>query len=331
LLPWLFPPPAYAKRQPRVTDRLYRLLPLWLIVYGVIGFGLVGLGLFALAWASVGWRVPELLQYGLLALVAFCLVFTVVSAPPRLFFPRRRRLYRWRKQLAALLSVRYGLAPGGLALLLEDDDRLASYLQRLLAEHQVPYLSPLDDRQGKHVHLPSTAGKVEVLAKALLRAVGRGHDNELFVLMADLLDVREPKKGPDLLQSRGLTPFSARHLGPLLQAIKVARARHHHVLVVCPWPAGVPRASFKTTGDRPQATGPAPQAPEACSLKAVGAGLSLRLLDQNTAQKLHHAFHDVKQELARIGVPVVCARGEDPVAMILQRLDRLRMAGRHRR
>src|SRR5262249_39713843 len=35
-----------------------------------------------------------------------------------LFSPRRRREIRWRKRLAALLSERYGLTPGGLGLLL---------------------------------------------------------------------------------------------------------------------------------------------------------------------------------------------------------------------
>ena len=81
--------------------------------------------------------------------------------------PRVRRLYRWRKQLAAVLSVRYGLAPGGLALLLEDDERCAHYLQRFLAEHQVPYTLPYYDQQGRYLF--ASPAKVEVLASALLR------------------------------------------------------------------------------------------------------------------------------------------------------------------
>src|SRR5205807_2657051 len=56
--------------------------------------------------------------------------------------PSLRRQYRWRKQLAALLSVHFGLAPGGLALLLEDDEQCVLYLQRFLAEHHVPYELP---------------------------------------------------------------------------------------------------------------------------------------------------------------------------------------------
>src|SRR5581483_3809763 len=66
------------------------------------------------------------------------------------FSPAHHRRYRWRKQLAAILSVRYGLDPGGLALLLEDDAACSHYLQRFLAEHQVVFPHPLYDAQGHY-------------------------------------------------------------------------------------------------------------------------------------------------------------------------------------
>src|SRR5437763_6602634 len=77
------------------------------------------------------------------------------------------------------------------------------------------------------------------MSKALLRAVGRGHDNELYVVMAGLLELDE-------------------HLAPLLKAVRVARARHHTVMVLCPWPAGVPaprggRADGETASALPPA------------------------------------------------------------------------------
>ena len=43
--------------------------------------------------------------------------------------------------------------------------------------------------------------KVDRLVKIMTRLVGKGHDNELFVIMADLLELHE-------------------HLGPLLTAIR---------------------------------------------------------------------------------------------------------------
>ena len=104
---------------------------------------------------------------------------------------------------AALFSARYGLAPGGVALLLEDDRTFGRCLQRFLTEHAVPHELPLYDARGRYLF--AAPGKVGVLAEALTRAVGRGRDNELFVLLADFLEIVE-------------------HLGPVLGAVKVALA-----------------------------------------------------------------------------------------------------------
>src|SRR5262249_11697249 len=151
--------------------------------------------------------------------VGFARFEFVYRALPQIFSSRRRRHARWRKRLAALLSARYGLAPGGLAALMEQDGPFSLAVQRFLAEHQVPYELPLYDARGRYLF--AAPAKVGVLAEALLRAVGKGHDNELFVLLADLLELDD-------------------RLAPLLSAVKVAAARHHQVMVLCPWPPGVP-------------------------------------------------------------------------------------------
>ncbi len=201
----------------------------------------------------------------------------------RLEWGRQRRI-RWRKQLAALLSERYGLAPGGLGVFLEDDERLVASLQRFLAEHHVPYPLPLYDRQGRYLF--ASPGKVDVLAKALIRAVGKGRDNELFVLLVDLLELAE-------------------QLEPLRRAVKITLARHHQVVMICPWPPGVPP---------PGAT--------------VAATADLRsTLDQVTTARLHQAFRQLRQTFARLGVPLVCAQSGDPARLILDRIDRLRSLG----
>ena len=109
--------------------------------------------------------------------------------PTILFFPKRRRRLQWRKRLAALLSVKYGLAPGGLAMLLEDDERLGHYLQQFLSDHHVPYPPPLYDQRGRYLF--AAPAKINVLAAALLRAVSKSHDNELFVLLVDLLELTD--------------------------------------------------------------------------------------------------------------------------------------------
>jgi uncharacterized protein (DUF58 family) len=216
---------------------------------------------------------------------------------PLVSYPRRLR-YRWRKRLAALLSVQYGLAPGGLSVLMEDDERMAQYLQRFLADHHVPYPLPLYDDRGRYLF--ASPGKVDVLATALLRAVGKGHDNELFVLLVDLLELVD-------------------QLAPLLRAVKVTLARHHQVVLICPWPPGVPPPGTTRPPDRPLSTARKPE---------DGLGVALH---QATVTRFHRAYHQLRRTFARYGVPVVCAATGDPARLILQRLERLRAQGRRPR
>jgi hypothetical protein len=206
---------------------------------------------------------------------------------------RRQRLMRWRKQLAAILSARYGLAPGGVEALLEDDDAFSLLLQRFLSDHRVPYTLPLYDGRGRYRF--AAPEKVGVLSEALLQAVGRGHDNELFVLLADLVELDD-------------------HLAPLLRAVRVALARHHLVIVLCPWPPGLPR-SAQQAASRPAEPGQVRE-------RAVWG--------QATTERFQSAFARLRRTFAHLGVPVVCAEGEEPAALVLERLNQLRLTGRRR-
>ncbi|HVS37061.1 MAG TPA: DUF58 domain-containing protein [Gemmataceae bacterium] len=202
-----------------------------------------------------------------------------------------RRLARRRKQLAALFSMHYGLGPGGLSALLEDDDAFALLAQRFLGEHHVPYTLPLYDRDGRYLF--ASPGKVGVLAAALLRAVGRGRDNELFVLLADLLELDDA-------------------LDPLLRAVRVAVGRHHQVVLVVPWPSGM-----RLPEDEPS------------DAEAMSEKLPV-ILGRATTRRFHCAYRRLRQSFARLGVPVVCAASDEPVPLILQRINRLRNVGRRR-
>ncbi|MFO0880908.1 MAG: hypothetical protein U0840_26585, partial [Gemmataceae bacterium] len=178
-------------------------------------------------------------------------------------------------------------APGGLELLLEDDDLFSEQLQRFLAEHQVPATVPLYDEQGRYLFvLPR---KVEVLSQALLDGVARGRDNELFVLVADLLELDDA-------------------LEPLLQAVRVALGRHHQVLVVCPWPEGVPL---------PGAEGKKRKH----SLDSLG-----DVLEQLTITRIQAGHIRLRRAFARLGVPVICAGSRESVPLVLDRIERLRGA-----
>jgi hypothetical protein len=224
-----------------------------------------------------------------LVLAVGCVLLALLGGIVRLLPGNRGRHYVQRKRLAALLAVRYGLGPGGLAQLLENEDALAVHLQRFLAEHQVPYPVSLYDDKGHYLF--ASPEKVQTLSRALLAAVGKGHDNELFVLLADLLELEEG-------------------LEPLIRAIKVARARHHRVLIVCPWPPGVP-----PPGERPRRRRHASRHGKEWLRHA--------LLDAMFS-RLYQAYRKLRRSFARLGVQVVCAENADSVALILRRLDQLR-------
>lgn len=196
---------------------------------------------------------------------------------------------RWRKKLAAILANVYRLGPGGLALLYQDDDTCHRFLQRWLAEHRVAAPLLLYDEAGRSLFRFSQ--KADFLARAVLDGVTRGKDNELFVLLADLLDL-----GPDL--------------APLLRAVQVARARHHQLLVVCPWPFGVPLPGSSTP-----------------TTQSGVPGLQ-ELLNRAWIERLYPAFFELRRAFGRLGVPVLAASDDDAVPQVLQRLERLRAAVR---
>ena len=198
----------------------------------------------------------------------------------------QRRLQRWRKRLSALLSVRYGLAPGGLAALLEDDDAFSLLLQRFLAEHHVPYRLPLYGPDGRYLF--AAPEKVPVLAGALKRAIGRGRDNELFVLLADLLELDEALAG-------------------LLSTVHVALSRHHQVLIICPWPPGLPLP-----------------APDAGAAEQPSPHTLVSLMRRGTRRRYHAAYFRLRRTFGRLGVPVLCAASDEAVPVILERINRLR-------
>jgi len=283
-LAWLQPRSLWTMRRPTASDALYWLLPVLTVVLG----GLL-LWIFARAWLALArWlgNAPSsarVIAVGVLTLAGLAM-FLVLVRLLLLLFPKKRRVYRWRKEMAALLSVQHGLAPGGLALLLEDDRRFAEHTQRFLIEHHVPVPLPLYNEQGRYLF--ASPRKVTVVADTLVRAVGKGRDNELFVILADLLELGD-------------------QLAPLLRAVKVTLARHHQVVVICPWPPGV----------APPLTAPPPPAP---------GGTLDHTIRQSLAQRFHQAFFDLRRAFARLGVPVICAQGSDPAQLIMDRLDRLR-------
>jgi uncharacterized protein (DUF58 family) len=187
-----------------------------------------------------------------------------------------RRRYAWRKRLAALVTAKYALPPGSLALMIDDNSACAWRLQCLLAEHRVPFdVSRTDD-------LDNDAPVIEQQARTLTRAVSRGRDNELFVLMGDYV------------QRSG-------RLTELLRSVRVARAKHHQVLVVQP---GRPVDDVDSLADGLTAD----------ELVAIAG-----------QQRFAHAWQATRRAFGRLGVPLAPTDAGDPVRLILHRLEQLRL------
>ena len=299
-LTWISSFPGYWRKGGSFFRTLYRRRTK---LFLLCAYGLPGLLLLlnlVLCLLSFPWLVHSVIVSAFLASLLPVLGFLLFAAAA-LVGGRFRRRDANRKRLAALLSVRYGLAPGGLETLLEDDDQIALLLQRFLTDHRVPYALPLYDSQGRYLF--AAPEKVPVLAAALVRAVGKGHDNELFVLLADLLELDD-------------------QLDPLLKSVRLAMSRKHQVMVICPWPPGVEPppgvgAGRKRRGEIQQAE------------KALGGRVG-RDVRETTTRRFHDAFARVRRVFGRLGVPVVCAASDEPVALILERLNRLRSPGRNR-
>lgn len=142
--------------------------------------------------------------------------------------PRRRRLAQ-RRALAFVLSELKGWQPTQYLELVYDERKLAREAIAWLADSGCGL-----DLVGKWNELDSTstnANRCDLLAYELTRAIASAKDNELYVVIADLL-VDEPQ------------------LESLIAATKVALARHHRVVFICP--AGVGGAdsgSVKTAQD----------------------------------------------------------------------------------
>ena len=149
---------------------------------------------------------------------------------------------------------------------------------------------PLYDHRGRYLF--ARPAKVEVLAKALLRAVSRGHDNELFVLLADLVELDE-------------------HIEPLLKAVRVARARHHTVLIVCAWPFPVPPQVSRGLKD------------ESEGLPPVGLPAA-DLVRRMAHARATRAWRAVRRAFGRMAVPVINSTTGDPARLILLRMEQLR-------
>ena len=153
------------------------------------------------AMRLAGERYPELLE-------------SRVNQVPFTFFP----LIPWkhgRTQLAAVLTQLYDLSPTQLLEMVHDDNALAQRAQRFLADAGVSWMDPLVTSRSQGFH--DGMATMELFGKAITESVAKAKDNEVYVVMANLLE-------------------SATNISHVLPSVKIALARHHRVIFVCPTP-----------------------------------------------------------------------------------------------
>lgn len=237
------------------------------------------------AWGVCGELYPELMV-------------PKVNQVPFTWFPirRGRRLERFqRTRMATVLTELYDLNPDEPQNLIHDDARMASWCQRFLIDAGYNWTWPVVDRRRSELY--DWHGKFDVLARAMTRVVSRSHDHELFVLLVDLLDHPDPP-------------------GRLTDAIRLARARHHRVVLICPCPDDCRPGPVKVGFVERQVSAGSRDVDE--------------LLTHAERVRRTHSAERLQRQMRRLGVPVAFASDRRAVQLVLAEAE-LARSGRSSR
>ncbi|MCZ2341252.1 MAG: DUF58 domain-containing protein [Bacteroidales bacterium] len=280
--------------QPRVNSRPFglfwqpvsdsRLLILVFILmswplFALQPYILENLSLFVETVVAHGYRWQTLIAIMILpSLLAglLCLIHGI-----RGFLPRRARQISRRKQLAALYAELDQAGAGAIEHYWNDDPSFVERSQKFLNGHRVP-----QPRGGilASQSVAHSAGSIAILARAIQAAVSRARDNELYIITMHLTDDDTP-------------------LDPLLKAVRLARARHHHVLLLIPSPhAETPPLPLESSAPKPFAA-IAQEAQRKCRERRLDA---------------------VRTQFAAVGVPLLRVDATDTISSVMEQFDRLR-------
>ena len=189
--------------------------------------------------------------------------------------PWKRRLFYRRTLLASVLADLYDLSVRQIVELVHDDRLMAEFAQRLLSDAGVSWMPPLVETRSQGFH--DGMATMEMLSKAIADSVATARDNEVYVVMANLLEC-------------------AANISHVLPAIKLALARHHRVIFVFPTP----------TFRRPQ---PPPDASPDMSAEELF-DRAERLRNRELASRL-------QRELRRLGASVALSGEKEAIRMVL--------------
>ena len=223
--------------------------------------------LHQLAWTTATNRYPDLMDNRINRLP-----FTFFP-----IFPYARWRFKQRSRLAALMTELYSLHDDAPIRLAHDDKLMAIQLQKFLIDSGYAWTEPVVERRGQEIH--DWHGKFDTITEALTSTVARARDNELYVLLIDLID-------------------HSGTLGRLRQAVRMARARHHSVAVICPWTH--------------------PKRPHTAGIREVPLiGDADQLLAHSEWARVNAAAARLKRKLKRLGVPIGFASDQRSMQMVL--------------
>jgi len=194
---------------------------------------------------------------------------------------------RQRKEISSVVAAVRQLGPEGLAMMIHHDETFSRETQAFLVEHRVPYRRPLYDDRGHYIF--KSDEKIAEAARALLRSIAHAHDNEMFIFLIDLFDHETS-------------------WGPFIDAMKIARTRHHEVLVVAPWPAELVVPSMRGG-----------------SIPFVNSHLSEMSHSSFLTEHYFRSYDQLSRALGRIGVTLAVAPLPETVEEVLQRIEIIRM------
>lgn len=216
-----------------------------------------------------GERFPELLEE------------RINQVPFTIFplLPWNRRRFHERCRLANVMASIYRLSPTKQVQLIYDDSLMAVCLQHFLSRSGLSWMAPIVAPRGRS--LQDGLPRMKLLSEALTLAVARARDNEVFVVMADLLDC-------------------APGISHLMPAVRTALARHHRVAFVCPSPNFL----------RPtvESTQPASMSVDDLLLAA----------DQIRSRELGLRL---KRELTRVGASVAFSGEQNAIRIVLSEME----------
>jgi hypothetical protein len=174
-----------------------------------------------------------------------------------------------------------------------DENELAKYLLKFLCESGMPWMAPIVSISDLAIQYSPV--RVRLLTQALTAAISHAHDNEVFVLVADLLG-------------------DTASMDELLSAIRIAKSKHHRVAVICPSP------TLQRPKSRSSSVSAKTVSAKTVSAKTVAAKTvaELRLLAEGI--RLGELALPLKRSLTKLGVPMSIAGEPKATGLVLSEI-----------